>query len=85
MPFLNQFAFIGTSMCIFVKGALSLFLGEKVAQGKLFKNKSAQAVTEYVFLLACIAIICMAGSKIFHLALVQCYENFIFIMLIPIP
>jgi hypothetical protein len=54
-------------------------------EGKLFENKSAQAVTEYVFLLACIALICVAGSRIFHLALVQCYKNFVFMMLIPIP
>jgi hypothetical protein len=72
-------------MRFFVKGAVSQFLGEKVAQGKILKNKSAQAVTEYIILLACIALICMAGSKIFHLALLQCYRKIVIMLSIPIP
>jgi hypothetical protein len=53
--------------------------------GKVVKNKTSQAVTEYVLVLGCVALICLAGSKIFHLALVQCYKNFVFMFLIPMP
>jgi hypothetical protein len=60
-------------------------MGGKMTGVKILKNKSAQAVTEYILLLACIALISMAGSKFFHLALVQCYKNFVFTFLIPIP
>jgi hypothetical protein len=59
--------------------------GKIVIKGKILKNKSAQAATEYIILLACIALACVAGSKIFHLALLQCYKNFVFMLSIPIP
>ena len=53
--------------------------------GKTLNQKSAQAVVEYILLLAGIALICVAGARIFHLAMAQCYKNFVFVLLIPIP
>ena len=52
---------------------------------RIIPGKKAQAAVEYALILACVALVCMAGAKVFHLMLLQCYKNFVFMISIPLP
>ncbi|HRU39896.1 MAG TPA: hypothetical protein P5511_08470 [Candidatus Goldiibacteriota bacterium] len=44
-----------------------------------------QAVTEYVLVIACVALACFASAKLFHAALAEAYRRLALILMLPIP
>jgi len=57
----------------------------KFTRTGLLRGNKAQALTEYILIVAIIALVCMSGAKIFQMGLVNAFKNFITILQIPIP
>jgi Flp pilus assembly pilin Flp len=58
---------------------------KKPAHTGLLHGNKAQALMEYILIVAIIALVCMSGAKIFQMGLVNAFKNFITILQIPIP
>ncbi len=50
-----------------------------------FSGKKAQAVTEYILIILFISIFCILAAKFFQIAINNSFENFVFVLSIPIP
>ncbi|MBP7792240.1 MAG: hypothetical protein KA120_04170 [Candidatus Goldbacteria bacterium] len=49
------------------------------------KNKKAQAMVEYVLIIFFVAFFCISALKIFKVCMNNAFENFVFVLSIPIP
>lgn len=49
------------------------------------KNKKAQAATEYILIVMLVAVFCILAAKFFQICMKNAFENFIFVLTIPIP
>lgn len=51
---------------------------------KIF-GKKAQAMTEYILIIMLVTVFCILAIKIFQICMNNAFENFVFVLSIPIP
>jgi len=48
-------------------------------------SKKSQATTEYILIIMLVAVFCILTAKFFQIAMNNAFENFVFVLSIPIP